>query len=105
MASSIGAKGSAPEFSRVAPGLAHSLTQRANCALLASAEVDCFRLRSLEFHGREPAALMAAITERLVGAFPAGAPEVTLTRLDCHRIRCFLSNIRLGHQWVSQVKK
>jgi len=81
-----------------------TVTQRGIATVFASAEVDRFGFCGLEFNRGEPGALMTAIAERLLSALSAGAPEVALTRLNRHRIRCFLRNVCRRHQVFSQVE-
>jgi hypothetical protein len=55
-----------------------AVAQGALGAVLATAEINGSGFIRLVFHRRESAALVAAITEWLGGAFAAGTPPVTL---------------------------
>ena len=69
-----------------------SVAQRAGAAVLAAAEIHGLRLTRLVFDRREYAALVTAVTERLSGAFAAGAPPVTLAGFHFDGIRGFLGD-------------
>ena len=75
-----------------------SVTERAVAAVLASAEIN----RTIFLRGvggrRKVASLMGTITERLRGAFTAGAPVVGLACFNLDRDRRLLGDDRFGHK-------
>ena len=65
--------------------------------VLAAAEKDFFGFTGLIHHRTEFTARMAAVTERLLAAFAAAAPEIFPAFLDVNGEGGFLSNNRLRH--------
>ena len=61
-------------------------------AVLAAAEIHGLGLRGFKLHRREVGAFVAAIAEGLIGALPAGAPEIAFAGFDFHRIGTLLGD-------------
>ena len=60
--------------------------------MLASAKIDGLGFGGFEFHRCEVGAFVAAIAKRLIGALPAGAPEIAFAGFDFHRIGTLLGD-------------
>ncbi len=56
-----------------------TVASHAVAAMLAAAEVDCFRFVGLVFLGREFAALVAAVAKRLARTLAAGAVPIAFS--------------------------
>jgi hypothetical protein len=78
-----------------------AIAQRRTAAVFASAEIDRFRLDGIPFDRGELRSFVAAVTERLLAAPSASAPEIALAALDGYRKWGFLSYRRAGHGIVS----
>jgi hypothetical protein len=72
--------------------LMRAIAQHTIGAMLAAAKIDRFRFARLIFDRGKGAALVAAVTERLGGAFPAGAPPVAFAGFYLNGIRGLLSD-------------
>jgi hypothetical protein len=72
--------------------LVRAIAQHAVATVLAAAKIYCFRFACLIFDGVKFTALVAAITERLGGAFAAGAPPVAFAGFYLNGKRGFLSD-------------
>ena len=66
-------------------------------AVLAAAKIHGAGFGGRIFDGRQAGVLVAAIAERLLGAFAAGAPVVVLAGFNGDGIRGFLGDGGLGH--------
>src|SRR5271163_3016966 len=80
-----------------------TVAERLAGCLLAAAQPDLFAGGGGERDRCEPSALMGAVAERLVGAAPAGAPEIPLAGFDGDAVGLFLCWNRFGHYLFPRV--
>src|SRR5262252_5857034 len=80
-----------------------TVAERLAAGRLAAAEPDFLGRLGGERDRGQPGALVRAVAERLVGAAPAGAPEIALAGLDGDAVGLFLRGYRFGHDFFPAV--